>query len=202
MRAARVVLAAAIAASLVSTGCGRTQNEFDGPMYDSIDSLTAQEGVVVVAGVFRGEPGDATERELGATFEFEDQDGLDLEVWQFEVKRTIVGETPTGVGAISVTQIVLPAPSADAQRERSQDEVLEPVYTARAGRESLLFLRAYPDDRTFAVLGLGAGSFEIFADGTISAPEGVDEALAREVRSLGTAEAVVERLELGSERTS
>lgn len=176
----------------LSGGCAQTQIELDGPAYDSLLSLTSDEEVIVVEGTFRGAPERVTERDLGATFEYEDEQGLDLDLWQFEVTSTVVGEPRLVDGSISVTQIVLPDRGTGGKDEH--DSSVTPVYTAQADRRMLLFLRPYPDSGAYAVLGLGVGSFEVAEDGAISAPDGAPDTLVREVRDLATVDAVAARV--------
>lgn len=136
----------------------------DGPQFDSVDALT-QVSDAVVEGTFTRHIDDVDEADLidnaptGAV-------GLPLELWEVKVTSVIKGNVPK---TIVVTQIAANVEGA--------------VRTAKPDRHSMLFLRAYaPGGNTYAVTGLGAGSFEVTGS-KVAAPAGVSAKLAADVAS-------------------
>lgn len=178
VRAAAVTLVIAVLAS-----CARQEISLDGPSYGSVGDLAAASEVVVI-GRFCGSPARVTEADLGATFEYKNERGLDLDLWDFTVTEVLEGEVDN---TIRVTQIVLPGvDSVDRADHERSDSSESAFYTAESGNRAVLFLRAYPDSSAYAVLGLGLGSIEVGPDGALATPVGAPESLAAEVARLGS----------------
>lgn len=186
-RAFTAVLAGALV--LAASACASQEVSLDGPSYAAISDLVQDPTVIVVTGTFGEHPERVSESELGATFEDQDEQGLDLDLWPFTVTDVLVGDARS-LDTIQVTQIVLPAPATDRERGRSEDMQSEVAYTAEPGRTSVLFLRPYPNESAYAVLGLGVGSFGVAPDGSVTAPREAPTSLADEVRRLGTVSAL------------
>ncbi|WP_454293671.1 hypothetical protein [Salana multivorans] len=167
-KAITVLVAGTLSLALLSA-CTRQEVSLDGPSYASVSDLVQDPAVVVVAGVFGERPERVSESDLGATFEVEDEQGLDLDLWPFTVTEVLVGDEHVA-DTIRVTQIVLPESATHAEQAQDEDMHGEVAYTAEPGRTSVLFLRPYPNESAYAVLGLGVGSLDVAPDGSITAP--------------------------------
>ena len=127
----------------------------DGPGFESVAALDDASDAVV-RGTFVRLTGHASDADISGTGT--SADGLPLDLWQFTVDEVLRGHVRD---TIAVTQVGAGVEGG--------------ARTAEPGAQAVLFLRAY-DDRTYAVTGLGVGSFAVAPDGTLAAaPEALPE---------------------------